>query len=658
MALTSPQFRSFSRLWAFQLTHRPALLETGLQRSDLGGIASKIGQLYYNFYLRSGDTGALLESYTFYDAIHTRAYFGQSAADAPDPLSAARQLRFYARFVVVCLLLERKEEAMQLLQELQASVSAYVLQFSPPDAADWQLVVNEVAALMAADVAMPLPRAPGLLEAPFKPALRCRPWGPSASCAPHRSRLREAVLVSYRQRQVKVAELPLELYRMAQALEWHDPRLGAEAGASDSERSSAAPTSRDGPDSAGPSGLSPGSRGTSASSSAAVPGPGPTASTGAPAAVAGGVAGAGASSSSSSAHRNPPRVLLHRPSAQQLLCSLLSVTSALPPGDDFVLCYIAADTAPRQPTAAAGSAAAAAAGGAAGSGERQLLLSPAPHAAAQGHGHHRAGSEGPAAAAGGAGGKGGGSVAAPAALTDGLLAPEELLSATRRRLLLVVDSNMAPDFLRLRGRERGCPLLALLSPSAPPPGPLSDPCRYGCLTTMALACPAQALCVMAGEADPPPATLQRLQDVLDDVMLNLGRHMAEQLAEAQAEAPGSSGAAGGGGGAGAPEYAAWGPAFADALSRRLLLHFALYRACMTALHQTNGRADGNHDGGSAQALLPSCFPPLPPAADADSAELRAGVLRAAEVLGRQAVFGGGGAGALANDVATQLRLDA
>lgn len=87
---------------------RPALLDAGLQRSELGSIASKIGQLYYNFYLRSGDTGALSESYTFYDAVHTRQYFA-STADAPDPAAATRQLRFYARFVVVCLLMQRKE---------------------------------------------------------------------------------------------------------------------------------------------------------------------------------------------------------------------------------------------------------------------------------------------------------------------------------------------------------------------------------------------------------------------------------------------------------------------------------------------------------------------------------------------------------------------
>lgn len=44
----------------------------GLKRGEIGEIASKIGQLYYNFYLRNAETRYLLESYTFYQAIHSR----------------------------------------------------------------------------------------------------------------------------------------------------------------------------------------------------------------------------------------------------------------------------------------------------------------------------------------------------------------------------------------------------------------------------------------------------------------------------------------------------------------------------------------------------------------------------------------------------------
>lgn len=46
-----------------------ALMELGLARTELGDIASKIAQLYYNFYLRTSSTRFLRESAVFYEAI-------------------------------------------------------------------------------------------------------------------------------------------------------------------------------------------------------------------------------------------------------------------------------------------------------------------------------------------------------------------------------------------------------------------------------------------------------------------------------------------------------------------------------------------------------------------------------------------------------------
>ena len=53
--------------------HR-ALLETGcgLRRCEVGEIANRIGQLYYHFYLRQGDTLYLDEAFIFYEAIRRR----------------------------------------------------------------------------------------------------------------------------------------------------------------------------------------------------------------------------------------------------------------------------------------------------------------------------------------------------------------------------------------------------------------------------------------------------------------------------------------------------------------------------------------------------------------------------------------------------------
>lgn len=83
---------------------RLALVQAGLTRSDIGELASKIGQLYYTLYLRTSTPSWLLEAYTFFEAIHARAYFTSDGASV-----SVKQLKFYARFIIVCLLLNKKE---------------------------------------------------------------------------------------------------------------------------------------------------------------------------------------------------------------------------------------------------------------------------------------------------------------------------------------------------------------------------------------------------------------------------------------------------------------------------------------------------------------------------------------------------------------------
>ena len=81
----------------------------------------------------------------------------------------------------------------------------------------------------------------------------------------------------------------------------------------------------------------------------------------------------------------------------------------------------------------------------------------------------------------------------------------------------------------LQGHERGAPLLCLMSGSRDPlatgsssssisssssgssGSSSSSSSRYGSMLSLALARPAQALCLLAGEGDPQPAALQRLQ---------------------------------------------------------------------------------------------------------------------------------------------------
>lgn len=47
------------------------------QRWQIGEIASKIGQLYYHYYLRTSDTNYLSEAFSFYAAIRARGYYSK-----------------------------------------------------------------------------------------------------------------------------------------------------------------------------------------------------------------------------------------------------------------------------------------------------------------------------------------------------------------------------------------------------------------------------------------------------------------------------------------------------------------------------------------------------------------------------------------------------
>jgi hypothetical protein len=64
-------------LWVLLLSLREVLTTRGMERWEIGDIASKIGQLYYNYYLRTSEIRFLHESYVFYEAIRSRAYFAQ-----------------------------------------------------------------------------------------------------------------------------------------------------------------------------------------------------------------------------------------------------------------------------------------------------------------------------------------------------------------------------------------------------------------------------------------------------------------------------------------------------------------------------------------------------------------------------------------------------
>lgn len=131
----------------------------GLKRWQIGEIASKIGQLYYHFYSRTSDTNYLNEAFAFYSAIRTRAYYSKvNREEKPDLM--VKKLRYYARFIVVCLLLKKSKINQELVRELTRQIDDYVKTYDPHDSLEWQLVLNEISTFIEVDNQMQIDRLP------------------------------------------------------------------------------------------------------------------------------------------------------------------------------------------------------------------------------------------------------------------------------------------------------------------------------------------------------------------------------------------------------------------------------------------------------------------------------------------------------------------
>ncbi|KAF0038840.1 hypothetical protein F2P81_009324 [Scophthalmus maximus] len=125
-------FDVYTKLWKFQQQHRQVLdSRYGLKRWQIGEVASKIGQLYYHYYLRTSETSYLNEAFSFYSAIRQRSYYFQvNKEDRPELV--VKKLRYYARYIV----------------ELSEEIEDYTQRFNTEDQLEWNLVLQEVAAFV------------------------------------------------------------------------------------------------------------------------------------------------------------------------------------------------------------------------------------------------------------------------------------------------------------------------------------------------------------------------------------------------------------------------------------------------------------------------------------------------------------------------------
>ncbi|ORZ24556.1 hypothetical protein BCR42DRAFT_446487 [Absidia repens] len=208
-------FEVYTKLWKFQQAHRSLLEEKnnyGLKRWEVGEIASKIGQLYYHYYLRTSETNYLNEAYVFYEAIHDRQYF-KNILEVKNPALMIKKMRYYARFVVVCLLLNKDENIRLLISELELLIDEYTKTFKPVDAKEWQMVLQEITTFMEAEKKL-VPINADRTQVPIKHRLPVQQLE-----KPQGLRLQEAILVGNYQNQIKFSELTLDMYRMLQSLE-------------------------------------------------------------------------------------------------------------------------------------------------------------------------------------------------------------------------------------------------------------------------------------------------------------------------------------------------------------------------------------------------------------------------------------------------------
>ncbi|ENN79886.1 hypothetical protein YQE_03705, partial [Dendroctonus ponderosae] len=211
-------FDIYTKLWKFQQQHRQILdTKYGLKRWQIGEIASKIGQLYYHYYLRTSETNYLNEAFSFYAAIRGRAYYSRAAKEDRSELMV-KKLRYYARFIVVCLLLRRMKLVRELIVELDRHIADYTSTYEPDDQIEWSLVLDEIKAFIASDSLV------SVLHADTNPIVLSHRLSPLTTPPVEKSQymnltLQEILVVGSATEQVKFSELTMDMFRMIQTLE-------------------------------------------------------------------------------------------------------------------------------------------------------------------------------------------------------------------------------------------------------------------------------------------------------------------------------------------------------------------------------------------------------------------------------------------------------
>ncbi|KAL4717846.1 hypothetical protein ACJJTC_000995 [Scirpophaga incertulas] len=211
-------FEIYTQVWKYQQQHRELLIaKYGLKRWQIGEIASKIGQLYYFYYKRTSNIDFLNDAFAFYSIIRERNYYTKAIREDKCELMI-KKLRYYHRFIVVCLLQRRMNLVKDLIMELDHQILEYGNAYNHEDQVDWLNTSENVKAFLDADPVVYVTHVnnyPVTLSYRITPAII-----PPITRTPQMNlSLQEIVLVGSSPIQLKVDELSMDIYKMIQILE-------------------------------------------------------------------------------------------------------------------------------------------------------------------------------------------------------------------------------------------------------------------------------------------------------------------------------------------------------------------------------------------------------------------------------------------------------
>lgn len=157
----------------------------------------------------------------FYEAILKRDYFNSarsSSSSRKDLNVRFKELRFYARFLLVSLILCRFDMVKVIMDRFQDSLHDSKSTFPDTEFKEWKLVAQEIGRFVKADTAF----------MNVRPLRYCIAFDAHEDSLPYVARFhakkmfkfQDALLTSYHRNEVKFAELSLDTFRMLQCLEW------------------------------------------------------------------------------------------------------------------------------------------------------------------------------------------------------------------------------------------------------------------------------------------------------------------------------------------------------------------------------------------------------------------------------------------------------